>query len=58
MALKTKDFGKAKVALPLPYLLVLQKESSKAALVFHAASFYPLALLAVVAVRILAARSA
>jgi len=26
-ALKTKDFGRAKVSLPLPYLLVLQKES-------------------------------
>jgi 4-hydroxybenzoate polyprenyltransferase len=38
--------------------LFLQKDSSKAALVFHAASFYPLALLAVVAVRILAERLA
>lgn len=38
--------------------LFLRRESSKAALVFHAASFYPLALLAVVAVRILAAPSA
>ncbi len=35
--------------------LSLRRESSKAASVFHAASFYPLALLAVVAVRILAA---
>jgi len=37
--------------------LLVQRESSKAALVFHSASFYPLALLVVVAVRILAARS-